>query len=120
MPNPVMQFQILSNQPDKTADFYRQLFDWSINTDNALGYREINTGTTEGIQGGIWPAPPEASTFTQLFIVVEDLEAKSAAAQALGAQTLIPPTVLPDGGAVSILLDPTGMPFAIWRKPQLT
>jgi predicted enzyme related to lactoylglutathione lyase len=113
-----MQFQILSNQPEKTADFYSQLFDWSINTDNALGYREINTGTTEGIQGGIWPAPPEASTFTQLFIVVEDLEAKSAAAQSLGAQTLIPPTVLPDGGAVSILLDPTGMPFAIWRKPN--
>ena len=112
-----MQFQILSSQPDQTADFYAALFDWSISANNPMGYREINTGSEEGIQGGIWPAPAGTPGFTQLFMAVDDVEAKAATAQSLGAKLLIPPTALPDGGAIAIMLDPHGMSFALWRRP---
>jgi len=112
-----MQFQILSSQPDAAATFYRDLFDWQVSQDNALGYREIKTGSDEGIQGGIWPSPPNVPNFTQLFIAIDDIDAKAAAAQAKGAKILIPPTTLPDGGAVAILLDPFGMSFALLRRP---
>jgi predicted enzyme related to lactoylglutathione lyase len=115
MGNPVTRFQIVSKAPNETASFYAKLFDWKIDADNALGYREIDTGSKEGIQGGIWPAPPQAPDFVQLFVSVPDVKAKVAEAQKLGAKLLIPPTVLPDGDEMAVLHDPNGMPFAVWK-----
>jgi uncharacterized protein len=113
MGNAVVQFQILSKAPDETARFYSNLFGWSVNADNPLGYREINTGTSDGIQGGIWPAPPQSPNFVQLFIAVDDVRAFSDKAQKAGGKVIIPPTGLPDGGEMAVLHDPQGMPFGI-------
>lgn len=51
MGNPVLQFQIISKAPEETAKFYASLFEWKVDANNA-------TGSMEGAQGGIWPAPP--------------------------------------------------------------
>jgi uncharacterized protein len=116
MGNPVMQFQILSKTPSETARFYSTLFGWSVDADNPLGYRRIDTGSTAGIQGGIWPAPPQAPNFVQLFIEVDDLDAAVAHAEGLGAKPIIPPTRLPEGDQMAVMLDPQGMSFGIWRS----
>lgn len=116
MGNPVMQFQILSKAPEETANFYCGLFDWSVNDDNPLGCRQINTGSEEGIQGGIWPAPPQAPNFVQLFVAVPDLRASVKKAEEMGAKTVIPATMLPEGDEMAVLLDPQGMAFALWRR----
>jgi hypothetical protein len=112
-----MQFQILSKSPDETAAFYGNLFGWSFDANNPMGYRQIRTGSEEGIQGGIWPAPPQAPNFVQLFIAVDDVQASVAKAQELGAKVLIPPTMLPEGDEMAVLHDPHGMSFAVWRRP---
>ena len=75
MANPVMQFQMLSKTPEETARFYSGLFGWSVDANNPMGYRRIDTGSAEGIQGGIWPAPPQAPNFVQIFVGVEDVKA---------------------------------------------
>jgi predicted enzyme related to lactoylglutathione lyase len=115
MSNPVTRFQILSKTPDETGAFYTRLFGWRVNSDNALGYREIDTGSKEGIQGGIWPAPPQAPSFVQLFVSVADVKGTVGKAQELGAKLIIPPTMLPDGDEMAVLHDPTGLPFAVWH-----
>lgn len=116
MPNPVIQFQIISKSPDSHGEFYSKLFDWKITSDNPLGYREIATGSNEGIQGGIWPAPPQAQAFVQLFIQVDDCAAYAEKAVTLGAKMLMPVQKLPQGEEMAVLLDPQGLPFAIMRK----
>jgi len=113
--NPVLQFQILSNVPDETARFYSTLFGWTVTANNPLGYREINTGSADGIQGGIWPAPPQASAFVQLFMAVDDVAACLQKAESLGAKVIIPPTTLPNGGQLAVLHDPQGMAFGIMK-----
>jgi predicted enzyme related to lactoylglutathione lyase len=115
MSHPVLEFQILSSKPDETAEFYSQLFGWTVNSANAMNYRRIQTGSTEGIQGGIWPAPPEAASFVQLFIGVENVAASVQTATGLGARVLIPPTPLPEGGELAVLRDPTGVSFGVYR-----
>jgi predicted enzyme related to lactoylglutathione lyase len=117
MANPVMQFQIISKDPSTTASFYGDLFGWTVDADNAMGYRRIDTGSADGIQGGIWPAPPQAPNFVQLFTAVEDVGAAVRKAEGLGAKLLIPPTVLPEGDEMAVMLDPQGMSFALWRRP---
>jgi predicted enzyme related to lactoylglutathione lyase len=113
MTDPVVQFQILAKSPDQTAAFYGRLFGWRIDASNALGYRRIDTGSRQGIQGGIWPAPPHAPNFVQLFIGVSDVTAALAQATELGAKVVIPATTLPDGDQMAVLLDPQGMAFAM-------
>ena len=112
MSNPVVRWQMLSPKPDETVAFYRQLFDWSVTQSNALGYREVTAGHG-GIHGGVWPAPPNAPAFVQLFVQVDDVDASIAEATRLGAKVLVPKSTLPDGTAMAVLLDPLGQSFAV-------
>jgi predicted enzyme related to lactoylglutathione lyase len=68
MSNPVFESQIVSKDPDGTGRFDCELFGWSVNSADAIGHRRIDTGSRNGIQGGIWPAPPQAPNFVQLFV----------------------------------------------------
>ncbi len=53
MGRPVIKWQILAQNPDKLAEFYTNLFDWTINSNNPLNYRMVDTGSKRGIKGGI-------------------------------------------------------------------
>jgi predicted enzyme related to lactoylglutathione lyase len=115
MGRPVTQWQILSKDPEACASFYSQLFGWHVNSDNPLGYRRVDTGSDRGIGGGIWPAPPQAPSFVQLFVEVEDIAGEVERAKALGASVLIPPQRLPEGDQLAILRDPEGMSFGLMQ-----
>lgn len=113
MGNPVVRWQIVTPDADKVADFYRKLFGWTVSTQNALGYREVATEATGGIDGGIWPAPPEAHTFVQLFMQVDDVDDAIRRAVEMGATVIVPRSPLPDGDTIAILRDPAGLPFGL-------
>ena len=113
MSNPVVRWQVISSQPDAAASFFATLFGWTVSQDNGMGYREIRTGDAKGIDGGIWPAPPGQAGFTQLFVDVADIDACLAQAVGLGAQVIMPKAVLPDGDAMAVLLDPTGLTIGV-------
>jgi predicted enzyme related to lactoylglutathione lyase len=109
----VVKWQIVTPQVDACAAFYKDLFGWTANRDNMLGYSQIPAGSDRGIDGGIWPAPPEAPSFVQLFIEVPDVDASIARAQSLGATVIVPKAVLPDGDQMAVLRDPLGMTFGL-------
>ena len=111
----VTQFQILAKNPDRAADFYERAFGWQVRSDNALAYRTLETG---GIAGGIWPAPPEGSAMVQLFLEVDDVSGAVGCATQAGAQVVIPPSTLPDGDEMAVILDPEGVPFGLFRKAR--
>ena len=115
MGNPVVQWQIVSKDPGGVARFYSALFGWTVQTDNALGYRVLDTGNPRGISGGVWPSPPEGHNLVQLFVEVDDIEAFIAKATALGASVIVPASELPDGDALAIVLDPSGLSFGLYR-----
>ena len=112
---PVTQWQILSKNPEQTAAFYSKLFGWTVDANNPLGYRMIHTGSDKGIHGGVWPAPPQAPNFVQLFMEVTDMQASFAQALELGAKPIVPPQKLPAGEEMAILLDPEGMSFGLYK-----
>ena len=116
MSNPVFQFQIISKDPEATGQFYSELFGWTITADNMTGHRIINTGSREGIQGGIWLAPPQAPNFVQLFVAVDDVSGAVRTAEAQGARVLVGPTPLPEGDEMAVMQDPQGMAFALCRR----
>lgn len=115
MGRPVVNWQIVTRNPDRLADFYGKLFEWQITTDPTLGCRMVDTCAEGGIGGSIWPAPPEANSFVQLFVEVDDMADHVRRATELGARVIVPPQALPDGGALAILHDPEGTPFGVLR-----
>jgi predicted enzyme related to lactoylglutathione lyase len=115
---PVNGWQMISKNPEATAKFYAEVFGWRIDANNALGYRVVDTCSAEGVGGGIWPAPPGASSFVQLFVEVEDVAAPVLVATKMGATVIVPPQKLPDGEEMAILHDPEGIPFGVTRSGQ--
>jgi predicted enzyme related to lactoylglutathione lyase len=112
--NPVVQWQIVAKDPEAVTKFYARLFGWKVQTNNALGYRIVDTQNDRGISGGVWPSPPEGHNLVQLFVEVDDIDASLAKALALGASVIVPKSQLPDGDALAIVLDPAGLSFGLY------
>jgi predicted enzyme related to lactoylglutathione lyase len=100
-------------RPDDVGRFYGDVFGWRVDRDNALGAREVGTGSPIGIGGGIWPAPPEAPSFVQLFVEVDDVDAAIARVTGRGGSVLVPRSVLPDGDVMAVIRDPFGMSIGL-------
>lgn len=115
MGNPVVQWQIVAKDPDALTRFYSSLFGWKVQTGNALGYREMDTENPRGINGGVWPSPPEGHNLVQLFVEVDDVDGYIEKAKKLGAQVIVPKSELPDGDALAIILDPAGLSLGLYR-----
>ena len=114
MGNPVINWQILAADPRRLQEFYGSLFGWTFAHDAAVGYWRVDTGSTEGIQGALWPVPPgQGHALVQLFVRVADVVAHVQHAQGLGARVVVPVTPLPEGEAMAVLVDPEGLPFAV-------
>ena len=115
MGQPVMQWQILAKDPERCARFYSQLFGWRIDAANALAYRAVKTDAGRGIEGGIWPSPPEGDSRVQLFVKVDDVRGYLDKAVRLGAQVVVPPQVLPDGDELAIFVDAEGLSTGLFK-----
>lgn len=114
MSAPVVQWQMVAKDPDVFAKFYRDLFGWTISAKNAMGYRQVMTGEG-GINGGVWPSPPDGHSFVQLFVGVPDVARAVTRAAELGATIIVPPTTLPDGDTMAVMKDPCGVTFGVMR-----
>jgi predicted enzyme related to lactoylglutathione lyase len=112
----VVRWQIVAKDPEAVTKFYSSVFGWTVNRDNSLGYREVKSANGKGIDGGIWPSPPEGHNLVQLFIEVDDVDATIEKASARGATVIVPRSALPDGDVMAILADPAGLSFGLVQK----
>jgi predicted enzyme related to lactoylglutathione lyase len=113
--SPVVEWQMVVKDPDAAAAFCGRLFGWTIDANNALGYRRVSTGPG-GLSGGIWPSPSNGHSLVQLFIGVESVPDYHRRAEEMGARTIVAPQKLPDGDELAIMLDPSGVAFGLIKK----
>ena len=106
MPNPVVHFEIQSNQSEKLQKYYADLFGWHVNADNEFNYAVIDTHTEGAIGGGIGPTQGGPSMVT-FYVDVDDLQAYLDKAEQLGGRTIMPPTELPQV-TLALFADPEG------------
>ena len=107
MANPVVHWEIQSNQAKKAQEFYAGLFDWKIDASNPMDYGIVNNGTEGGINGGIGGTNggPNRVTF---YIQVPDLQAFLDKAERMGGKTVMPPMEIPDMVSLALFSDPEG------------
>jgi predicted enzyme related to lactoylglutathione lyase len=98
---PVVHFEVIGKDPSRLQSYYAELFDWEIDSDNALGYgfltREGNTnGEGAGIGGGIAASPtPDYDGHVTFYVEVPDVEAALAKAESLGGARVFGPGNVP-------------------------
>ncbi len=105
---PVVHFEVQALEPERLQGFYADLFDWQVDADNPIGYGMVDTGTDEGIRGGIGPAGGGQGGLTW-YAQVDDPDAYLRRAEELGGEIVLPTTEVP-GGQVTLAMfaDPEG------------
>jgi uncharacterized protein len=116
MTRPVVAFQIRGRDPQRLAEFYRELFGWEIGEANPMGILSIPAGIggpVEGVGGHILKAQtPGVSIFVQVLDLVETLRK----AEELGGRAVLQPFDVPGGPTVAQMADPEGNLVGLVRQ----
>ena len=107
MPNPVVHFEIQTAEPEKSRDFFREVFGWQVDVVPEMGYGLVNTGTETGINGGI-EASPTGEPRVMIYIEVEGIQSYLDRAVAAGAEVIMPVTSIPGAVTFAVFSDPAG------------
>ena len=115
--NPFCHVELNTTDLPKAKDFYEQLFDWKLEDMPDGSYTMIRVG--EGTGGGMMKHPiPGAPSFWLAYILVDDIAASTRKAKSLGASVMKDVTEIPGYGSFSVLADPTGAHFALWKATK--
>jgi predicted enzyme related to lactoylglutathione lyase len=111
---------LMTNDPAKAKPFYEQLFGWKIEVGQHGGdYLHIKNG--ESFIGGVPPVgslPPNAPPHWQIYFLVKDCDASTAAAKSAGAQVYMEPMSMEGVGRWSVIADPQGAAFSLFQPPE--
>jgi predicted enzyme related to lactoylglutathione lyase len=107
MAHPVVHAEIRSADPDKTREFFADLFGWKVASEGGFpGYTFIDTGTQDGPYVAI---SPRQSTEDEVlfFVAVEDVAATLERAEQLGGRIVQPVQQVP-GTSFGVFADAQG------------
>ena len=106
---PVIQWEIVSKNAGQLQNFYSELFDWKVDTNNPLGYGLVDTQNDRGIPGGIGEPQPGDNGHLTFYVMVDDLQKTLDKAEELDGKTVMPPMEVPGAGVtLAMFLDPEG------------
>jgi uncharacterized protein len=116
MGQPVVHFEILGKDADRTQSYYSELFGWKIEPlpfENPTQYGIVNRdGNTDGdgigIGGGVGAAPEGYDGHVTFYVEVPDVEAALAKAESLGGTRMMGPDQVPNGPVIGLFRDPDG------------
>ena len=107
MGSPIVHFEIMGGSGNQLEKFYAELFGWRINSNNPMTYGVVDTGGSDGINGGVGPNQDGRKRVT-VYAQVDDLQATLNKAEKLGGKTILPPTEVPGGPKLAMFTDPAG------------
>jgi predicted enzyme related to lactoylglutathione lyase len=116
MANPVVHFEIIGKDADKTKRFFADLFGWSINSDNPMNYGLLDPGVNDdsrGIAGGIGGAMGGSEGYVTVYVQVDDVEAALAKAESLGGTRVFGPETIMGGLTLGLFNEPEGKTIGV-------
>lgn len=121
MGRPVVHFEIIGSDAERTRDYYARLFDWKIDADNPMNYGLVDKadspapdgslGISGGVAGGYEGVAPQ-STF---YVAVPDVEEALAKAESLGGTRVMGPQKVNDEVELGQFKDPDGNVIGLVR-----
>lgn len=115
---PIVHFEILGVDFQKTKEFYRNMFGWTMQDAPGMNYALVDTDVKMGINGGLGQIDPGKTPYVAVYAQVEDPQAYLDKAVSLGAQVVAPVTVVPDMVTFALFTDPDGCMVGLVKGPQ--
>jgi predicted enzyme related to lactoylglutathione lyase len=118
--NPVVFWELATNDMEKTVEFFREVFEWKIEFNDRLGFYIIPeiTPLNEALDGGVFTLKRAKLPFLTVFIQVEDIEEKARLIQEKGGFIVDQPSDIPNGPRICLFNEPSGVTFAMLQpKP---
>jgi hypothetical protein len=122
--NSVVHFELPADDVERAQAFYREVFDWSMNSMPGMGYTMVSTSPTDEsgrpsepgtINGGMLArqAPVTAPTVT---IGVDDIDATLNTIEKLGGRTALGKQPVGDMGFSAYFVDTEGNVIGLWQN----
>lgn len=117
MANPFVHVELHTGDLARAKAFYSQLFGWELQDLPMPGgsYTMINVG--DGTGGGMM-SDPDVPPHWLAYVAVDDIAAATEKAKSLGATILQDVMEIAEYGWMSVITDPTGATFALWKPKQ--
>ncbi len=103
---PVIHFEIMGTDAAKLQEFYRELFEWDIDSNNPMNYGLVKA-EEGGIGGGVG-STPQGNRIVTVYVGADDPQAALDKAVQLGGQVVMPVTEIPDMVTFALFADPEG------------
>lgn len=112
----VIGFELNSQDPEKAAEFYSNVFGWEIEEPN-WGYWPVKTGNdqNQAVNGGISKGPKDYPHGTRIQIEVESIDESISLAKENGAMVVRDKMEF-DDFYLAYLVDPVGLGFGLIQK----
>jgi len=115
---PIVHFEINSKDLSRAKGFYSSLFGWKIQDVGTMNYGMVDTGVKMGINGGIGQVDLDKPPFATFYVQVEDPQAILDKAVSLGANVIVPVTVVPEMATFALFSDPDGCVVGLVKGPE--
>lgn len=118
--NSILYFEIHADDPQKSAHFYEQIFNWKFEKDHSLPI-EYYRITTPGMHGGLLRRPavlPSSQCGSNAFVCsveVRDFDATATLIMSSGGKISLPRFAIPGKCWQGYFTDPDGNVFGIFQ-----
>lgn len=113
---PVAWIELFTDDTAKAGQFYTQLFGWT-RTEVPMGqgvvYHMFKSGGRD--VGGMFTRSPDQPIMWLTYFGTDDVDSRHRQAVTSGAREIKPPADIPNIGRFSILMDPQGAVFALFK-----
>ena len=107
MKKTVVHFEIGCSDIEKTAEFYKAVFDWKLNQHGNSAV--IDTGKEDALSGHINKlGPNDPQNYVTIYIETDSLQADLKAIESNGGEVFVKPVELPDGRTFAWFRDVAG------------
>lgn len=112
----VVHFEIPTDQPEKSMDFYKNVFGWKFTQFGEESYWLADTGPADqmGINGAIMKRNHPQQPVTNS-IGVANLDTAIAEIEKNGGSVVVPKTVVPGVGYMAFFKDPDQNIMGVWQ-----
>lgn len=106
---------LMTTDAAKSKEFYSALFDWQIQDRPMQGFTYHQLIAGPGPIGGIVEEKAIPMSHWMPYVAVDDVDAAAEKCKSLGGTVCVPPTDIPDTGRFSVVGDPQGAFFSIYK-----
>lgn len=114
MGRPVVHFEVIGSDGEKTRSYYAELFGWKIDADNPMNYGLVNKEDNPvpdgsfGIGGGVAGGYEGVGGHATFYVAVPDVEEALVKAESLGGARVMGPQKVSDEVELGQFTDPDG------------